>query len=154
MVERGTPVDLEYTKRYGALVAQHSIQDFYDLIVELITNPDDSYHGMFVDGGWPRTAGQSLSRSSRIGVIDRRSLPSRIVPRGSPTWRTKLRRVGERTSRAGDRGFMARGLKDCAAFGHVTVETIVDGRFDKAEITPAMQLIEWKAGRKTRRAGN
>jgi hypothetical protein len=45
---------------------------------------------------------------------------------------------------------MARGLKDCAALEHVIVETVVDGRFDKAEITPTMQLIEWRSGRKKR----
>lgn len=148
-MERGTPVDLEYTKRYGALVAQHSIQDFYDLIVELITNPDDSYHGLFVDGKLARDGGPIVveleshrgERSSVVTVKDRAA--------GFTDLATKLKRVGERTSRAGDRGFMARGLKDCAALGHVTVETIVDGRFDKAEITPAMQLIEWKSGRKS-----
>ena len=43
---------------------------------------------------------------------------------------------------------MARGLKDCAAIGHVTVETIVDGRYFKAEITQAMKLISWTAGKK------
>lgn len=148
-MERGTPVDLEYTKRYGALVAQHSIQDFYDLMVELVTNPDDSYHGMFVEGRLAQDGGPIVievephrgDRSSVVTVKDRAA--------GFTDLAKKLRRVGERTSRAGDRGFMARGLKDCAALGHVTVETVVDGRFDKAEITPSMQLIEWKAGRRT-----
>ncbi len=56
-MKRESPVDLEYTKRYGALVAQHSIQDFYDLMVELITNPDDSYHGLFADGKSPQDGG-------------------------------------------------------------------------------------------------
>lgn len=141
-MERGTPVDLEYTKRYGALVAQHSIQDFYDLLVELVTNPDDSYHGMFVEGRLAQDGGPIVievdphrgDRSSVVTVKDRAA--------GFTDLAKKLRRVGERTSRAGDRGFMARGLKDCAALGHVTVETVVDGRFDKAEITPSMQLID------------
>ncbi len=147
-MERRTPVDLEYTKRYGALVAQHSIQDFYDLIIELITNPDDSYHGLFIDGRLAHDGGPIVievephrgDRSSVVTVRDRAA--------GFSDLAKKIKRVGERTSRAGDRGFMARGLKDCAALGHVTVETIIDGRFDKAEITPAMQLIEWKSGRK------
>lgn len=148
-MERTAPVDLEYTKRYGALVAQHSIQDFHDLIVELITNPDDSYHGLFVDQLSPHDGGQIVieiephrgDRSSVVVVKDRAA--------GFTDLAKKLQRVGERTSRTGDRGFMARGLKDCAALGHVTVETIVDGRLDKAEITRAMQLIEWKSGRKS-----
>lgn len=150
-MERGAPVDLEYTKRFGALVAQHSIQDFYDLIVELLTNPDDSYHGLYADGKTSSDGGQIVleidphrgDRSSVVTVKDRAA--------GFTDLAKKLQRVGERTSRAGDRGFMARGLKDCAALGHVTVETIVDGRLDKAEITPSMQLIEWKSGRKSGR---
>lgn len=143
------PVDLEYTKRYGALVAQHSIQDFYDLIVELITNSDDSYHGMFVEGSLAKDGGPIMielephrgDRSSVVVVKDRAA--------GFTDMATKLRKVGERTSRVGDRGFMARGLKDGAALGHITVETVVDGHFHKAEITPTMQLIEWKSGRKS-----
>jgi hypothetical protein len=150
-LQPGRPVDLKYTKRYGALVAQHSIQDFYDLIVELLTNPDDSYHGLYLDGKLPRDGGPVVieldphrgDRSSVVRVKDRAA--------GFTDLARKLQQVGERTSRIGDRGFMARGLKDCAALGHVTVETIVDGRFDKAEITPAMQLIEWNAGRRAGR---
>jgi hypothetical protein len=147
------PVDLEYTRRYGALVAQHSIQDVYDLLVELITNCDDSYHGLFSDGLIPGDGGPIVieiephrgGRSSVVVVKDRAAGFAGLV--------RKLKFVGERTSREGDRGFMARGLKDCAAIGHVTVETIVDGRYDKAEITPTMQLIEWGGdGRKPGRA--
>ncbi|MGQ0431311.1 MAG: hypothetical protein ACT452_02755 [Microthrixaceae bacterium] len=147
-MERKEPVELEYTRRYGALVAQHSIQDLYDLLVELITNCDDSYHGLFTDGTAAQDGGQIVieiephrgDRSSVVTVKDRAA--------GFADMERKLKRVGERTSREGDRGFMARGLKDCAAIGHVTVETIVDGRHHKAEITPAMQLIEWGGGRK------
>lgn len=148
MMERKPPVELEYTRRYGALVAQHSIQDFYDLIVELMTNCDDSYHGLFADGKASEDGGPIVieiephrgERSSVVVVKDRAA--------GFADMERKLKRVGERTSREGDRGFMARGLKDCAAIGHVTVETIVDGRYHKAEITPAMELIEWGGGRK------
>lgn len=148
IVEPTAAVDLEYTKRYGALVAQYSIQDFYDLIVELITNPDDSYHGLFMDRKVPQDGGPVIvelephrsDRSSVVVVKDRAA--------GFSDLASKLKRVGERTSRAGDRGFMARGLKDCAVLGAVTVETIIDGRFDKAQITPAMQLIEWKSNRR------
>lgn len=150
-MEPKAPVELEYTRRYGALVAQHSIQDFYDLIVELITNSDDSYHGLFRDGRASQDGGQIVveiephrrGRSSVVVVRDRAA--------GFADMGRKLKRVGERTSSAGDRGFMARGLKDCAAIGHVTVETIVDGRYHKAEITPAMKLIEWGGGRKSGR---
>ncbi len=147
-MKESAPVELEYTRRYGALVAQHSIQDFYDLIVELVTNCDDSYHGMHRRGDAPEDGGPIIleiephrgDRSSVVIVKDRAA--------GFSDLAKKLKRVGERTSSEGDRGFMARGLKDCAAIGHVTVETIVDGRYHKAEITPAMELIEWGGGRK------
>lgn len=43
---------------------------------------------------------------------------------------------------------MARGLKDCAALGHITIATIVDGRIDKAEITPSFQAIPYEPSRK------
>ncbi len=136
----GEPIDLEYTKRHGAMSAQYSIQDLYDLLVELVTNCDDSYHGLHVDGKSDRDGGSIVIEieprrkgSSIVRVRDRAA--------GFRDLAEKLRRVGERTSRSGDRGFMARGLKDCAALGKVIVETIVDGRYDKAEITPQFQMI-------------
>lgn len=148
MLTPQAPVELEYTRRYGALVAQHSIQDFYDLIVELVTNCDDSYHGLFADGKSQVDGGPIVieiephrrGNSSIVTVRDRAA--------GFADLERKLKKVGERTSREGDRGFMARGLKDCAAIGHVIVETIVDGRYFKAEITQAMKMIPWTAGKK------
>ncbi|SVC08373.1 uncharacterized protein METZ01_LOCUS261227, partial [marine metagenome] len=141
----GEPIDLEYTKRHGAMSAQYSIQDLYDLLVELVTNCDDSYHGLHVDGKSDRDGGSIVIEiephrkgSSIVRVRDRAG--------GFRDLAEKLRRVGERTSRSGDRGFMARGLKDCAALGKVTVETIVDGRDDKAEITPQFTLIPYFPG--------
>lgn len=140
------PIDLRYTKRYGAFVAQHSIQDFYDLAVELITNSDDSYHGLFRDGKLPKDGGQVVleiephrgDQPSIVRVRDRAA--------GFKDLKKKLGEVGARTSQQGDRGFMARGLKDCAALGHVMVETIVDGRYDKAEVTTGFQLISYTSG--------
>jgi hypothetical protein len=147
-MKQAKPVDLQYTKRYGAFVAQHSIQDFYDLVVELVTNSDDSYHGVFCDGYAPRDGGPIVlevephrgKTPSVVTVRDRAGGFRDVVK--------KLKEVGARTSREGDRGFMARGLKDCAALGHVTVETIVDGRYHKAEITTGFQLIEYISGGK------
>lgn len=149
-MKQAEPVDLKYTKRSGAFAAQHSIQDFSDIVVELVTNSDDSYHGLFRDGSSNQDGGQILievgshrgARKSSITVRDRAA--------GFRELATKLKQVGDRTSREGDRGFMARGLKDCAALGHVTVETIVDGRYDKAEITTGFQLIEYiSSGRRS-----
>ena len=43
---------------------------------------------------------------------------------------------------------MGRGLKDCAALGHITVETIVDGFLDKAEITPSFDFVPYEPSRR------
>lgn len=146
-MEPQAAVDLDYTTRHGALVAQQSIQDFYDLVVELITNCDDSYHGQYAEGVISDDGGQIV-----LEVEPRRGKSSLVVVRdraaGFVDMFRKLEKVGERTSRSGDRGFMARGLKDCASLGRITVETIVEGRYQKAEITPAMRLIKWQQGRK------
>jgi len=147
-MRQAEPVDLEYTKRSGAFTAQYSIQDFYDVVVELLTNSDDSYHGLFRDGLSNRDGGQIIlevephrgAKSSAITVRDRAA--------GFRDLDKKLKEVGTRTSHEGDRGFMARGIKDCAALGHITIETIVDGRYNKAEISTSFQLIPYISGGK------
>jgi hypothetical protein len=147
-VKRGRARDLGYTRRHGQMTAAHAIRDFWDLIIELITNCDDSYHGEFVEGRISEDGGPILvevephrgDTPSVLAVRDRAGGFEDLV--------RKIELVGEKTSRAGDRGFMARGLKDCAALGHITIETIVNGRLDKAEITPSFQVIPYESGRK------
>lgn len=144
----GQPRKLAWTERHGHMTAAHSIRDFFDLVVELITNSDDSYHEQFVDRVISEDGGPILLEvephrgdiSSIVRVRDRAGGFHDLV--------RKIELVGERTSRSGDRGFMGRGLKDCAALGHVVVETIVDGRLDKAEITTSFDLIPYESGRK------
>ncbi|TLM80617.1 MAG: hypothetical protein FDZ75_08265, partial [Actinobacteria bacterium] len=58
----------------------------------------------------------------------------------------KIRRVGDRTSSAGDRGFFARGARDCAALGDMTFESIKDGRYHKAQFTKGWDFIPWGTG--------
>lgn len=150
-MRQGEAEELEYTSRHGQFAAQHSIQDFYDLVVELLTNSDDSYHGQFTRREIQQDGGEILLELEP----HRKGTPSVVTIRdraaGFRDLATKLKRVGDRTSQAGDRGFMARGLKDCAALGHVTVETIVDGLISKAEITPQFKLVPWHP---TRRGGD
>src|SRR5215207_10608592 len=142
-MRQGLPRKLQYTPRHGQMTAAHSIRDFFDLLVELITNADDSYHEQFVNGVIPQDGGPILlevephrgDKTSKVRVRDR--------GHGFRDLIDKIEYVGKKTSRAGDRGFMGRGLKDCAALGHITVETIVDGMFDKAEITPSFDLIPY-----------
>jgi hypothetical protein len=144
----GTPREISYTPRHGQMTAAHSIRDFWDLVVELITNCDDSYHGEFVgrristDGG-PILLEVEPHRGQTASIV-------RVSDRGGGfrDLLAKIERVGAKTSHTGDRGFMARGLKDCAALGHITIETIVDERIHKAEITPAFKVIPYVPGRK------
>jgi len=147
-MKRGLPKKLEYTARHGQLTAAHSIKDFYDLAVELITNPDDSYGELLASRESSPNGGTILLEvephrapaPSVVRVSDRAA--------GFRDLREKIERVGERTSRSGDRGFMGRGLKDCAALGHITVETIVDGYLDRAEITPAFDFVPYEPSRR------
>jgi hypothetical protein len=148
-MKQGTPEELEYQTRYGQMNAQHSIQDAYDLLVELITNSDDSYHDLFVDRKIPEDGGPILveierhwsSKSSMIAVSDRAA--------GLKDMRSAIKKVGARTSKRGDRGFMGRGLKDCAALGNLTIEAICDGHFRKAEITPSFKFVPYEPTSKT-----
>ncbi len=146
-MKRGTPIDVSFDRRYGQINAQHSIQDIYDLLVELMTNADDSYHHMYSEGLSTEDGGTILielerhrgTTSSVLSVSDRAE--------GIKDMDRAVGRIGERTSGHGDRGFMARGLKDCAALGHLTVESIRAGEFKKAEITPEFRYIPWNSGR-------
>lgn len=144
----GQPRKLKYTERHGQMTAAHSIRDFFDLLVELITNPDDSYHEQFVDGVLTQDGGAILLEVEPHRRDSRSIVCVRDRAGGFRDLLRKLEWVGEKTSQAGDRGFMGRGLKDCAALGHVVIETIFDGRLDKAEITPSFDLIPYESGRK------
>ena len=147
-MKRGQPKKLEYTARHGQLTAAHSIKDFYDLVVELITNSDDSYGDLQRDNGSASAGGTILleiephrgSTPSIVRVRDRAA--------GFRDLQEKMERVGDRTSRSGDRGFMGRGLKDCAALGHIAVETIVDGFLDKGEITTSFDFVPYEPSRR------
>lgn len=148
-MKRGEPKKLEYTARHGQLAAAHSIKDIYDLVVELLTNADDSYTRLSTSNGGSRSANTIL-----LEVEPRRGTNSSVVrvsdrAAGFTDLQTKIERVGERTSQSGDRGFMGRGLKDCAALGSITVETIVDGYLDKIEITSAFEVVPYEPKRRT-----
>lgn len=43
----GIPIDLHYSDRYYHFQRQHAIRDVFDALVELITNPDDSYGRLY-----------------------------------------------------------------------------------------------------------
>ncbi|MEA2396099.1 MAG: hypothetical protein QOJ82_3990 [Solirubrobacteraceae bacterium] len=144
----GKPRQINYTPRHGQMTAAHAIRDFWDLAVELITNCDDSYHHAYLERSIAYDGGSIL-----VEVEPHRGQTASIVRvsdrgYGFRDLIAKIERVGAKTSQTGDRGFMARGLKDCAALGHITIETIVDDRLNKAEITPAFEVVPYLPERK------
>ena len=134
-MDNGVERDLTYTKRFGVLAAQQSIQTVWDLLVELITNADESYGRLFREGTIRHDGGQILievephrgSEPSIIRIHDR--------AQGIADLDAVIPEVGKRTSTEGDRGFMGRGLKDCASLGRVVVESIHGGVLRKGEMT-------------------
>lgn len=149
-MKQGTPRDISLTRRYGQISAQYSIQDVFDLLVELFTNADDSYRRLFERGLASDDRGVILVEVER----HRGDNPSVITvsdrAEGIEDMERAVGRMGDRTSDHGDRGFMARGLKDCAALGHVTVESIHNGVVRKAEITTDFKYIPWGEGRNSK----
>ncbi len=150
MMKKGTARDLTIARRYGQISAQYSIQDVVDLLVELITNSDDSYRHLHEAGDADTDRGRILIEIERhrgdndsiVSVSDRAG--------GIADIDAAVGRLGDKTSSTGDRGFMARGLKDCAALGHITIETIRDEEIKKAEITRDFKYIPYTAGRDPR----
>ena len=149
-MKKGQSRDLSIARRYGQISAQYSIQDVSDLLVELITNADDSYRRLHEQGLSDSDRGRIL-----IEVERRRTGASSVVvvsdrAEGIDDLDAAVGRMGERTSATGDRGFMARGLKDCAALGLVTINSIRDGAHKKAEITPDLKYTPYATGRNAR----
>lgn len=139
-MQAGTAVPLEYTKRHGYMTAQHAVRDVYDALVELVTNCDDSYHDIGRQGG-----------PILIEVEHRRKLGNSLLivrdRAGGMTlddMQRKIRKVGEKTSQRGDRGFMGRGAKDCAVLGALTFESIKDGHFHKCQVTSALDFVPFR----------
>jgi len=137
-MKQQAPESLEYTKRHGYMTAQYAVRDIYDALVELITNCDDSYHRI------GNEEGQIL-----IEIKRRHKGKSHVIIRDKAEgisleeMRKKIKKVGDLTSANGDRGFMARGAKDCAVLGKVTFQSIKDGRYSKCEVLPSMDFVPY-----------
>lgn len=137
-MKQQAPESLVYTKRHGYMTAQYAVRDIYDALVELITNCDDSYHRI------GNEEGQIL-----IEIERRHKGKSYVIIRDKAEgisleeMRKKIKKVGDLTSANGDRGFMARGAKDCAVLGKVTFESIKDGRYSKCEVLPSMDFVPY-----------
>lgn len=128
------PEQLEYTKRHGQITAQFAIKDIWDALIELITNSDESYGRMGVEDGQTLIEVEHRKGRSRVIVRDRGEGMS------LQEMRKKIKKVGDRTSAEGDRGFMGRGAKDCAVLGKILFESIKDGRYSKCEVLTTMDF--------------
>ena len=127
--------NIEIDRRYVIHNRDAAIADIYDALVEIITNCDDSYRRL-----------RKRDRHAPVGHIlieteHRRNNPSLLIVRDKAegmtinAMREKLKRMGKRTSEISDRGFMARGFKDCTALGDIRVDSIVNGRHYACRLT-------------------
>lgn len=142
-IKIGVPIDLHYSDRYFHFQRQHAIRDVFDALVELITNCDDSYHRLYKKQLRSENGGPIL-----IDILEqRKGAKSLIIVRDKAEGMTleemkeKMGDVGTRRSEEGDRGFMARGAKDCTALGKVTIESIKNERYYKCELSHKPQFI-------------
>lgn len=136
----GEPLDLRLSHRYFQFNRSHAIRDVFDALVELITNADDSYHRLFRDGKRPEDGGPVLieylaGKHPTIRLYDR---AEGMTLQGMYQ---KLGDVGTRRSGEGDRGFMARGAKDCTELGTLIFESIREDRVYKCELTRKPQFV-------------
>jgi hypothetical protein len=137
----GQPIDVHLATRYYQFNRSHAIRDVFDALVELITNADDSYHRLFekkqrAEDGGPILIEYLASREQPLIVIHDKAEGMSL-----DEMRERLADVGTRRSAAGDRGFMARGAKDCTELGAMTFESIKDERFYKCTLTTKPQFV-------------
>lgn len=132
-IKLGEPIKIEITPRHYDFTRQFAVKDIFDALVELITNSDDSYGRLYKKKKRGKDGGKIL-----VEIDYRRgNKPSRIIIRDRAEgitleqMITKLARIGDRTSEVGDRGFMARGAKDCTSLGDLTFSSIVNDKFYK-----------------------
>lgn len=145
----GVPEKISISSRYVEFNRSNAIRDVYDALVELITNSDDSYHRLFKDKKRSEDGGPIL-----IEIKEQRKGPSLLAIRDRAEGMTlemmnkKLKMMGERTSEEGDRGFMARGLRDCTELGNIRVESIVDEKYYCCELTRNLEYVPRNNGDK------
>lgn len=125
---------IEANVRYQLQNAFLSIQDIFDAIVELVTNADDRYQHLGIDGVIEiEVRRQRLNKESILYVRDFADGMT------ESEMGTKLSRRGDRVSGldAGEsvRGTNSRGAKDVAALGRVRFDSIAeDGKHHRCEI--------------------
>jgi len=148
-IHEGQSREAKVGRRYAQLAATHSISDVYDVLVEMITNADDSYGRQFRGGCRSKNGGDIL-----VEHCARRGKPSSITVRDraegmdSEKMQEVIYNIGEFTSDEGDRGFMGRGVKDCTSLGDLTFESISEDRYYKCSLTSSLVFTNEVDGRK------
>jgi hypothetical protein len=144
-IKLGEPVDLHFSTRYFQFNRAYAIHDVFDALVELITNSDDSYHRLFrehrrTEDGGPILVDYIGGKDASITIYDRAEGMT------LEQMRERLGDVGTRRSDHGDRGFMARGAKDCTELGNLVYESVRDDRYYKCELTTKPQFMPLSDG--------
>ena len=137
----GQPIDVHLATRYYQFNRSHAIRDVFDALVELITNADDSYHRLYekrlrAEDGGPILIEYVASRDRPLIIVHDKAEGMTLAE-----MHERLADVGTRRSAVGDRGFMARGAKDCTELGEMMFESIKDDRFYKCTLTTKPQFI-------------
>ena len=128
---------IEVDGRYQLQQAFLSVQDVFDAVIELVTNADDQYQHLGINGSIEieierRRIGKSAVlrvRDFANGMTDS-DMASKLAQRGG---RVSGLEVGKKV-----RGTNSRGAKDVAALGRVTFDSIArDGRHHRSQIEGA-----------------
>jgi hypothetical protein len=136
----GEAVDLHFSGRYYQFNRSFAMRDVFDALVELITNSDDSYHRLFKnklrnENGGPILIEYLAGKQASVTIYDR------AEGMALQQMKDRLADVGTRRGEQGDRGFMARGAKDCTELGNLLFESIKDDKYSKCELTTKPQFI-------------
>ena len=143
----GSAQHAELSVRHGQMAAADSVKDVFDALRELVTNADYSYHRMGKPGG--RIVIEAERHKATPSLL---RVKDRAEGMTLEEMEQRIRRVGDRTSDAGDRGFFARGARDCSVLGDMTFEAVKSGRYHKCEFTRNWEFIPWETGSKKHRS--
>ena len=151
-VKVGVGIPIKTSTRYALHNRGHAMGDIFDAFGELLTNADDSYSRLYHGKKRDRDGGDIVIER----LEQRKGQPSRIVIRDRAEgmddkgMEAKLSCIGAYESKAGDRGYMGRGAKDCSELGNLTFESIKNDRYYRCRITKDLKFIlEVRSGKVT-----
>jgi len=126
-------LDIRVDSRYQRLAASHAVRNVWDVLVELITNSDDSYGRLGQPTQILIEVEHSHSEKRFVRVADRAEgmLPDEL--------KAKLTWSGSGSYEGESRGFMGRGAKDIVAIGDCLFETIKDGAYSSILLKRGMK---------------